>query len=154
MIREQAHRVAGLQVVGQDEDGDRWVVPSDCLGRNDAFLGVGRRHLDVDDGDVGLVPRNERQKPVGRVSMADNLDTRVAKETREPLAQKRLVFCDHDAHGISTTSSIRPDVASDLLSTPSTAPTRSPRSTRTSSGMVGDSTTSVSAPGVAGRHAR
>ena len=50
-----ARRDAGLDVLRQDQDPDAGMARADLVGGAQAFVGVGRRHPDVDDRDVGPV---------------------------------------------------------------------------------------------------
>jgi hypothetical protein len=63
---EQRHRIAGLDVLGEQEDPDAGVRLPDLLRRAEPFVRVRRRHPDVDDGDVGLVHRDVTEEVVGR----------------------------------------------------------------------------------------
>jgi len=54
VLLDQPHRVARLEVVGEDEHPDAWIRGPDFLGRDESFVGVGGRHLDVDNRDVGV----------------------------------------------------------------------------------------------------
>jgi hypothetical protein len=52
VLLEQAHRVARLEVVREDQDTDLGVALSYLLGRGEPFVGMCRRHLDVDYDEV------------------------------------------------------------------------------------------------------
>ena len=53
VLLDQPHRVVRLEVVGQDEHPSVRMRCADFLGGDEAFVGVGGRHLDIDDRDVG-----------------------------------------------------------------------------------------------------
>ena len=52
---EQRHRIAGLDVLREEEDADPGMRVADLLRRPQPLVGVRRRHPDVDDRDIGLV---------------------------------------------------------------------------------------------------
>src|SRR3954464_3284159 len=54
MLLDQAHRVARLKVVGEDEHADLGML-ADLVGGDEPFVGLRGRHFDVDDRDVRVV---------------------------------------------------------------------------------------------------
>ena len=74
---DQPHRIACLDVLGEDENGCLWLLGPDCLGRDEALVGVGGRHPDVDDRDVGVLAADRPEQAVGIVLLGHNLDARV-----------------------------------------------------------------------------
>ena len=52
MVLEEAHGVARLEVMGQDEDGHGWVIAPDRPRGDEPFFCMRRWHLDVDDREV------------------------------------------------------------------------------------------------------
>jgi hypothetical protein len=68
MLLQQRHRVARLDVLGEHEDADHGVVGPHPLGRDEALVGVGGLHADVDDRHVRLF------EPVARRSGDDGFD--------------------------------------------------------------------------------
>src|SRR5262249_57761100 len=51
---EQLQRVVGLDVLGEHEDGDVGEAPADLFGYCEPLGAPGRRHADVDHGDIGV----------------------------------------------------------------------------------------------------
>ena len=72
---------------------------ADLLRRAQALVGLGRRHADVDDGDVGLVHRDVTEQVLGVSGLRDDLEARLLEQPRDPLAQQHRVVREHDAHG-------------------------------------------------------
>ena len=90
---------------------------------------MGRRHLDVDDRDVGRAcsrPRAAAPRPSRALPTTSKPAS--AEQPREALAQQHLVVGDHDAHGSSARTVVAVRRVHDR-ELPSSAPTRSSRST-------------------------
>ena len=62
-----------------------------------ALVGVGRRHPDVDDRDVGLVGADLAQQVLGVAGLAGDLEARLLEQAGEALAQEDGVVGDDDA---------------------------------------------------------
>jgi hypothetical protein len=73
----------------------------DFLSGTEALVGVRRRHPDVDDRDVGVVARDLEDEVVGARCLRDDVDTGVAEQGRESVADEQAVVGDHDPHGIT-----------------------------------------------------
>ena len=71
------------------------------LGRPRALVGLGRRHADVDDGDVRLVAPGLQEQVVAVDGAADDLEPAALQQLRDAFAEEGRVVGDHDAHGIS-----------------------------------------------------
>ena len=71
---EQSHGVARLQVLGQDEHTGVGVLIADLRGSDNALVGVGRRHADVDDREVGFRVAYESHEFVDVTSFARDLE--------------------------------------------------------------------------------
>ena len=54
VLLEEPQRVAGIEVLGEDEHSDVRVQSSDLHRRDEPFVDVCRRHPDVGEHDVGL----------------------------------------------------------------------------------------------------
>ena len=76
--RDQLDRVRGLDVLGEDQHAELRVRLLDRRGRARALVGEGRRHPDVDDDEVGAMPRDRGQQVVG-----------VAERRRRPRGHRR-----------------------------------------------------------------
>ena len=64
--REELGRVAGLDVLREHEHAGVGVALADLARRAQALVGVRRRHLDVDDRDVGPVQPDVAEQVLGR----------------------------------------------------------------------------------------
>ena len=95
---EQLERVAGLDVRREHEHAHVRVALADLLRGAEPFVGVRRRHADVDDRDVRLVAPDLQQQVVCGARLPGDLEARVLEELRDPLAEKHRVVCDHHAH--------------------------------------------------------
>ena len=112
-LGEEARRDPNLDVLREDHDPDVRVPLSDLLGGTQALVGVRWRHPDVDDRDIRLVARDLEEQVVGAGGLGDHVDTGIAEQGREPVADQQAVIGDHDAHGI--TAEIVVPVPSGLL---------------------------------------
>ena len=144
MLLEKPHGIARLQVVRKDEDTDLRVGAPDLLGRDEAFVGVGRGHLDVDEDDVRPPEVDETHELLAGPGLPDDIEACLDQQASQALAQEQLVVGNHDPHGISATSFTEPPASRARPSDPSTAPTRSSISSRKGSGMSEPSTSTVS----------
>ena len=88
-------------MLGQDQDPDVGVAPSDLLGGTQALVGVGWRHPDIDDRHVRAVARDLEEQVVGTAGLRHHVDIGVAEQGRKPVADQQAVIGDHDAHGIT-----------------------------------------------------
>jgi hypothetical protein len=77
VLLEQAHRVARLDVLGEDEHAHLRVLGPDLLCGDEAFVGVGRRHADVDDRSVRSGKPNMPEQPVRVLRLRDHVDPRL-----------------------------------------------------------------------------
>ena len=98
-LREELHRVARLDVLGEDEHAGGRVPLADLLRRAQPFVGLGRRHPDVDDRDIGLVHRDVAQQVLGVSRLRDDVEAGVPEQARDSLAQEHGVVGEHDADG-------------------------------------------------------
>ena len=69
---------------------------ADLLRRPQALVGLRRWHADVRDHDVGRVAAHLEQQVVGGRRLADDLETGVGEQPRDPLAQEHGVLGEHD----------------------------------------------------------
>ena len=106
---EQLGGVALLDVLGEHEHGRLGVRARSCDRGADALVGVGRRHADVDDDDVGLVLGDGlAAAPSASPTAATTSWPCVGEQAGEPVPQEDRVLGDHDAHGSSTTRMVGP----------------------------------------------
>ena len=107
-VGHQAQGEGRFDVLREDEDADRraMLVP-DRLGGAEALVGVGRRHPDVDDGDVRLVLTDSREE-LGRVaSLGDDLEACLVEQPRDPLPEEDRIVGERDPQGHVTGSIAR-----------------------------------------------
>ena len=74
---------------------------ADRFGGDEALVGVGGRHADVDDRGVGTCRADLAHELVGVLGLGYHLDARVLQEPHEALARDHRVLGDDYAHGIS-----------------------------------------------------
>jgi hypothetical protein len=122
--REQVGRVALLDVLRQHQHGDVRVLAAQDQRGPDALVGVGRRHADVDHGEVGPVLGDRPQELAGVGHGLDDLQPGVGHQGGEPLAEQDRVLGDHDSHGSSTVIVVGPPTGLSTVIVPSTAPAR------------------------------
>jgi len=73
------------------------MLVADLLRRAKPFVGLGRRHPDVDDRDVGLVRADLQQQILRGAALTDYLESRVLEQPRDPLTQENGVVGNGDA---------------------------------------------------------
>jgi hypothetical protein len=73
------------------------VLVADLLRCAQSLVGLRRRHPDIDDRDIGAVRADLQQQIFGGAALADDLESRVLEQTRDPLAQKYGVVGEDDA---------------------------------------------------------
>ena len=100
-LGEQARRNPHLDVLREDQNPDVRVAPSDLLGGTKPLVGVRWRHPDIDDCHIRLVARDLEQEVVGAGGLSDHVDTGLAEQGSQPVADQQAVIGDHDAHGIT-----------------------------------------------------
>ena len=77
VLLEQAHRVPGLDVVGEHEHADLGMRAADLLRSDETFVRVRRRHPDVDDRNVRPRQLDPPAELVGGRRLADDLEPRL-----------------------------------------------------------------------------
>ena len=122
VLFEQPQRVARLDVLRQHEHADVGVARADPLGGDEALVGVGRGHADVDDRGVGLSEPDVAEQALGVLGLGHDLDSGVPEQADDPLACEHDVVGDDYSHGISARRVVAP-----TSSEPPSAPTRSAR---------------------------
>ena len=101
--RLDLERVGGILLEGGDEDDLRAVLRRQGRGDAQAVL---LRHLDVEQGEVGLQPLDRLGRFPAVAGGADHLGPGdVAEEDLEPLQGQRLVVDEEGAQGHATSSS-------------------------------------------------
>src|SRR5580765_1567022 len=97
------------------------------MGGAQPFVGMRRRHSNVDDRDVRAEVADTCEQRVGVADLGDYFDVVFGEQTRDTLANKRSVVGDHYSHG-SSARTVVPCVG--RLSIASVAPSASRRSRR------------------------
>src|SRR5215204_4793171 len=146
VLLEQTHGVPRLDVVREHEHSDLGMGAADLLGGDEAFIGVRRRHLDVDDRHVRTGQLHPPHELLGVGGLPDDLESGLFEQPGEPFAKKRFVVGDYDSHGSTARSLTLPSPPRSTVSRPSRAPTRSRRATRSSPRSSCVSTSRRSAP--------
>ncbi len=59
-----------------------------------------RRHLDVDDGDVGPMRQRLPQEGFCVARVADHLEAGLRQDAHDPFAQKDVILTDDDPDGL------------------------------------------------------
>ncbi len=80
-----------LEVLRQHQHRDLGVLGADPLGGAQPFGGVGRRHPDVDDGDLWGGPRDQLQQLVDVAGLPGHLEAGVGQQPGDALAEQRRV---------------------------------------------------------------
>jgi hypothetical protein len=86
---DQAHRVVGVDVLREDEHADVWEAIPDGDRGVDALAGVGGRHADINQSDIGPVVRDrlEQRRTVG--DGVGQFDPVAGQEGPQPVADQR-----------------------------------------------------------------
>jgi hypothetical protein len=106
LVLDKAQGVAGFDVLGQDQDAHLGVFGADGLGGDQAFVGVGWRHADVDQGHVRVGQAHVVEQALGILGLGDHLDAGVAEQPDDALAGEQDVVGDDYAHGSSARSTL------------------------------------------------
>ena len=70
---------------------------TDLARGSEALVRVGRRHADVDHGDVRLVHRDVAEQVLRRSGLRDDLEAGLLEQPGDALAQQHRVVREHDA---------------------------------------------------------
>ena len=110
VVADQVDGVGLLEVLREHEHAGLGERVAQLDRRAQAVVLVGRRHLDVDDGDVGAMRARAAQEVVGVAGLRDDLEAGALEDARDPLAQQDVVLADHDPnrHDANPTRSARP----------------------------------------------
>src|SRR5690242_17561681 len=128
MILKQPGGVPRLQVLRQDQHPDVRVGAADLFRRDQALVGMGGRHLDVDDRHVGMFPDHDPEELLGVAGLAGNVHAGVFEEAGCAFPDQHGIVGDHDPHDISARMVIPPFAPCPTWSWPFSAPIRSARS--------------------------
>ena len=98
---EERHRVAGLDVLREQEHADRRMPLADLAGGPQPFVCMRRRHANVDDRDVGLVHRDVAEQVLRVPRLRDDLEPRFLEQPRHAFPEEDRVVCDNDPASIA-----------------------------------------------------
>src|SRR5690606_19991711 len=121
---EQFERVAVLDVLGEHHDTGLGVARLQAQRRVDALGGEGRWHADVDQHQVGHLPRHGVLDLDGAADGGEDAVALVGEQPCQPLAQQRRVLTDHHTHGILASTTVGPPSGLCTVRAPSRAATR------------------------------
>src|SRR5262249_15587905 len=128
-LSQQFRRVGRLDILREDEDGGVRCGSTKLEGGAQAFVAEVGRQADVDDCDVRLLAERRVDKGVCVGTRRDDVETVVAEEPCEPLAEEREILGDYDPHGSSARIDVGPPAGLETKSEPSSASTRRLRPT-------------------------
>ncbi|BDZ49452.1 hypothetical protein GCM10025867_16930 [Frondihabitans sucicola] len=94
---EEVGRVVGLRVLAEQQDSDGRVRALDRDTGPDALVSEGRRHPDVEDGEVGFGRAEIGHQRLGVAVGADDVVARLLEETGDTLAEENGVVGQDDA---------------------------------------------------------
>ncbi len=83
LVGEQPLGVPGLEVLAEQDDRRFRVALADAPRRDQPFVGMGRRHADVDDCHVGPVQGHHAEEVVGVGCLADDVHAGIRKQPGE-----------------------------------------------------------------------
>jgi hypothetical protein len=73
-LLEEPHRVGGLEVLREHEDRRFRIARTNDACCAEPFVGVGGRHADVDEGDVGAQVAHAGEERIGVAHLVDDLE--------------------------------------------------------------------------------
>ena len=88
-------RPLDLNVSGENDDCRLRELLADGRGGIETFAGMGRRHPDVDDREVGTKLADEVDQPGRGAGLADDLEAGTLEQACQPLAEKNVVVGQH-----------------------------------------------------------
>jgi hypothetical protein len=97
---QQLHRVLDLGMRRQDQDARGRELQADHPGRLQTLGGIGRRHPDVDDHQLGRLLADQREKLRAAAGLPHHLETGALKQAGQTLPEKDVVLSeDHPQPG-------------------------------------------------------
>ncbi len=124
---DQLDRVPGLDVLGEQHDGQVGLPLAEVRGRAGAVVGAVRGHPDVDDREVRQLLLDDLDQRDRVRGPADHLVAGVLEQPGQALAEEGRVLADHDAHGSAASTSVPRPSGLATCSEPPRAATRSPQ---------------------------
>ena len=96
---DEAKGVGELQILREHEDADLGVLATDVLGGDEPLVRAGRRHADVDQGDVGAVALDLAIERFGIGGEARDVHAALAQHRGDAVAHDGRVVGDDHADG-------------------------------------------------------
>ena len=93
---DELERVLLLVVLGKHEHAGLRTLLAQLERRAQPVVAMTGRHLHVGDDHVGLVGKRLAQEGLGVAGLPDDLEARLGKQARDPLAHEHVVLADHD----------------------------------------------------------
>src|SRR5260370_36224335 len=134
MMLQEARGIPRVQVLGEAQRADAGVGAAELLRGGQALIGVGGRHLDVDDRYVGMLGSYDPDELLGVIGLAHHLYAGLFQQPGRALPDQHGVVRDHDPHGISARIRVAPPATWPTQRWPPSAPTRSATSANRASG--------------------
>ena len=97
IVPDELEHVRRLEMLREDEHGNRRLLAADLGGGDEPVVGVPGRHAHVDDRDVRRVRADLEEELVCAPGPADDLVSGVLEQRCDALAEERVVVGDHDA---------------------------------------------------------
>ena len=108
LVGEQPLGVPRLQVLAEQQHcGVRVAVP-DAPSRDQPFVGVRRRHPDVDEGDIRPLERHRSHQFVRVAALRNDLDAGIGEQPGQARPHQHDVVGDYDPHGTTAVSRTSP----------------------------------------------
>ena len=103
---DELEGVVDFDVLGEHDGCDSGEVAPYLLGGEQAFVGEGGRHADVDHGDVGTVNGYVLEQFVGVARLGGNVDSAVGEEAGETFTHDHGVVGNDHPHGIAAVTRV------------------------------------------------
>src|SRR6516165_9327683 len=114
-----------MHVLRQDQDACSGTAPPDRLRRLKTLIGVGRRHPDIHDRDIGATALHLLQQLTAVRGQPGNFEAGLSQQPRKAFPQDHGIIGDHYPHGNSARSVVPRPGGLDTVSVPPSASTRS-----------------------------
>jgi hypothetical protein len=96
---DELERVLLLVVLGKHEHAGLRTLLAQLERRAQPVVAMIRRHLHIGDDHVGLVGKRLAQEGLGVAGLPDDLEARLGKQARDPLAHEHVVLAEQHPHG-------------------------------------------------------
>jgi len=97
-LSDQVRQEVLVEVAGEDQDPELRPAAPELDRREQPVVAATRRHLDVDDRDVGS-QGDRLPEQVGSVArVTDDVEADLGEDASDALAEEEVVLADHDAN--------------------------------------------------------